>query len=548
MFGSLFFSACEPATDPSRKRAGSVISLEWNLKHPELVPASKILIATAPPSEPHIVTVPPAQMRSNMSEGFYTHNSQLYFGKAPFAASADLSRLYALSELVTRDIYAMLACPVQHLLLSELPCQWRGLLVTDAPIPSAVHVLSKWIPGFQPFGEEGIAQLLRPTYQAGAVRDSGPLKFPSITHDSEDGYCFAFPVKGLGRILAVGLFVGDTNCLGTHGENVGSSYVGPAVGTEAATREQGYLQAYKVDYGIGFWLAERVKSATQDASAMLSTKEEIEWHEDSAELLNSIISRRIVLSPGKVVSFASLPTGTQVEFLEAVKDILEVTETGMRSFFVRPGLEVLCPQEAAVEQCVRFLMVRSRALAAAYGQFVTTVFDLHYPHLQPELFPNPPFQRILQLCYERRFLEEAVVTDEPRLGSSNCFQEVTPALILDFQSGHRYRYGANEQLLELSDVLRFLCEKKPNRRVNFLGVAGSGKSTVCKQIVAAWKQGMLPVYDLVLWVPLRSLLQFPDGQDLTVVDFVIRVCFQLQPTSALSSSLQVLCTSAQALP
>lgn len=78
------------------------------------------------------------------------------------------------------------------------------------------------------------------------------------------------------------------------------------------------------------------------------------------------------------------------------------------------------------------------------------------------------------------------------------------------------------------------------KRVNLVGSAGIGKSTVCQCIVSQWSSGSLfPEFPLVLWVHLRHMTseRYPMGDNYTVLDVIARECLGVPLSPRLRSAL-----------
>lgn len=279
---------------------------------------------------------PPSAQGSTPSCGLFEKNGKKYRGKSDVLLDPLHTLRNALSEMCSNDIYALYGCRAQSMCISEqkwLPGSEVFAEQANMP-PSGIHLMCEWIDNLQMFDESWLSSLQSP---------ESPLTV--VTADVRQ-----LVVSGLGRVLAVALFLNDIDCLGGRLKNIG--YILP-------TDESGPQVAHvvKIDPGFAFHLCDRHPSTP--------SHEHIKLLSDSYKsIARAEIKYATALPP---LHFYSLPSSVRVEFLETLSLILTTDRGTMRSWFARPGFEPLYPDELGIGVRLQFLQDRMSALHETFG-------------------------------------------------------------------------------------------------------------------------------------------------------------------------------------
>ena len=558
---------------------------------------------------------------SSSSIGLVSYAGKTYLAKGDYFTTKPPSEQIKeiLKEICSNDIYAYFGCHAQQLAVCKtLPwimgtnCNvclrgvWHDVipaagrctnpvkchLLCDcngthdvSPVElcgSAVgpHVLTQWINGFEPFGDGLVAQLIGATAHAtdfiatvGAggpgpatgSSDAGTVPatdlFVSVTLA---GTAYKLPVRGIGNILAVALFLNDVDCIGNGGANVGFTVV-----RDADTGAPAFAKAVKIDPGFAFTGCVNINGSADPTVLSLQ----------QAESLRFLRERGILVGTGKQSRYQQLPIAVQHEFLNTMRSIVHCSDPDVRCLFMRRGLEMMFADEVDVTLRQRFLVERRAAIAWTYAQemsgsaWFAACAICHSAHANPS--------SSVADCLKARYCDSAKIRDPVTLEYhpldqrfvnlnmltlNNVFESLPAASegkhSVQAQSGLTRSHLVDRDVL-LNSFEAILAKKTPidmkdllakcsgaSKRVNIVGSAGIGKSTCCQAIVSCWASGTLfSEFELVLWVPLRNLTpsRYPDGDSYSVTDIIIRECIGMQPSPELRAAVSVLYSTSTVL-
>ena len=465
-----------------------------------------------------VYTGPRRQHGSTASAGMFTRCGLVYYGKANVLFDVELTRREALSEVCSNDIYGFYGCYAQRLALSTQKWLPGSEVFLDCGSdvfvpPCGVHLMSEWIEGFVPFGPELVSRLKSPPPDALDV---------TVAVDGR-----ILPVRGLGCILAVGVFINDVDCVGGTAANVGYTIVRNEDNIPVC------VQAVKIDPGMAFYACDVQDGDTPDAHRTLQCSE-----------LVSLRQRLLMLNPCMPLAVDSLPLHVAAEFMECVHDICSTTPEQIRGFFERPGLEPLFSVHTggvSLETRVAFLLERQSALADTYSvvvgaprtadEVLARLKNRYHDVMMVDPVTGAQYT-VEQRAANLALLRDANEQDGQRFGGSGVGagdgeDTMTPAPAVNSVAALRRRKVS----LSFGELMA-RC-KGPLKRVNMQGGAGFGKSSCCLHMLSQWCQGKLyQEFRLVAYVPLRHLNsdRYPTGDDHDVIDLICRECLGLRPS------------------
>lgn len=259
------------------------------------------------------------------------------------------------------------------------------------------------------------------------------------------------PVVGLGHILAVALLLNDVDCVGGKGGNVGFTVLVNSVNDPIA------VQAIKIDPGMAFHLCTRREGVNLG-----------EFNRGRKQSLQALSDRLLPLSPSVCFPYTRLPRATREEFLDTVRDILELNCMAIQRWFTRGGLELLFNTPDSIANAVKFVESRREALRGVYGG-----------ELLPRMQCIDDCLSLLKSGYSGAIQVTDPVTGEVLTVGDRA---VLPSLLSvprrEGEGGDAGEQGGKKVPITLKELSQ--TSSGLTQRINLVGGAGYGKSTFCQ--------------------------------------------------------------------
>jgi len=241
-----------------------------------------------------------------------------WHGKSDYIEEDDNSRIFAQTQRVASDIYNLYGVVTPKIELSvENPINCAFPHMENNKAYTSVHIMTEIIPEFESY-KKACGKKLKLTGMN--TDDWIQLKTKETLKE-----------KGLGAILAVGLFINDKNTIGRNGCNVGF--------IKKSNAGKGAVQSVKVDPFEPF----------DDL--------------DGNESLRNIPISCIQNQKPETVTFESLNKRVRDEFIATVKAIVKTDEKVFKELFARKGLIEFITEK---EDIAKKLIERQKKLKSTY--------------------------------------------------------------------------------------------------------------------------------------------------------------------------------------
>ena len=247
-------------------------------------------------------------------------NKMEWVGKCSVQAIKDRNQYDEYKEYLASQLYKLLGVKVPKTILSSQYLEnniqkdelWRKCNINQPRL----HILSQVVPGFELLGERFVED-----YKNSSKKNQKEL------------FCLGerkVPLEGFGRVMAVAILSHDYDFIGNTGRNIG--YI-PSENGE-------YFEIFKIDPGAALELEEDIKYAPK--------------------IQNPLKNREAVIgSKGEKISYNELNEIDQKEFIQTLKEILEIKTSTFEEIFL-PYFKVNAKFQRAFEE---FLNRRTRFLS-----------------------------------------------------------------------------------------------------------------------------------------------------------------------------------------
>lgn len=398
---------------------------------------------------------------SSPSIGYYKEQTSgaLWIGKSSVLPSGESNpEIPACLEIISAGIYGYYGVSIPKLAIGRRfqvnPKDDWIRIFSEARIRSGTHLLSRWLGRFTPYGEANSPTALQKRWeQGGNVRQS-------ILYIDER----QIPERGLGKVLAVALWLNDNDVMGGSGGNIGYEF-------QTDLNGRLYARTCKIDTGESFADFSEMKAREISFGIRIDRNDE----------------RGIVLS--------SLPERTQQEFLLTLYQIIQTPESVLKQFFTREG--TACLQDAnnltmvqdiigSLDWAVTILKARRQNLQKYYGAAIEeAVRQYELSQSQQQSISHIPNQGLIattdisdetiQFMYTKALLRYSRVEVQQALHFYVDVDGVTGVGIEDRTPLHQTIFRFLGQDIECVLLL--------------LGVSGSGKSMAAQKLsYELWQQ------------------------------------------------------------
>ena len=302
-----------------------------------------------------------------------------------------------------------------------------------------LHVMSKFIDGFQELGENFIGD-----YKQSLHKDS---------------YCYLynkekFPLKGFGRVIVIGILLHDYDCVGNSGGNMGYIINHEKKCAEIVKIDPGEALSFASDMS----LAESLANPPEKREALLGTN-------------------------GSRLNYAELSQDDQKELIQAAREILKTLDSKIEELF-QPFLKL----DERFQTILNHLLKRKEDLLNAFSPEVRTLIMSQVRELDER-----KAETLMTKWGEKKIEKSSLLTQQEFREKTDLILDNTRLRTISIEKNSHF-VGRDSELLHLKKLF-----SENNRIIGcaIVGGAGLGKSQLAAEYVNRNREEL---YSHVIWL------------------------------------------------